>query len=340
MSNALERFRAAPLPPDGVAVSELVARKLAVQSERTREAYTRDLLAFAEFTGCESTDEAIQRLISTKAAAAQDIVLTFQAALLKEGLAPSTVNRRISALRSVLKLARAIGATTVDLLLVGHLDPEVETRDVRGPGIEVIRELVAVCVADESTCGVRDATIIRWLLGTGIRRNELRSILIGDYRTLPAAVENVVGEPYRVQAAGILLVKQKRKRKKHPIPLSAVLVEMTEPWLELRGTGRGALFPTLDRRAKAGALLNPSGLNKILLRRAVQAGFPDRKLPDGRAITPHAIRHTAITEVMRKYGAAAAQAFARHANPATTQRYNDAKAVMALDAQSFVVDLL
>ena len=87
-------------------------------------------------------------------------------------------------------------------------------------------------------------------------------------------------------------------------------------------------------------MLNPSGLNQIIRRRAIQAGFPMGKLPDGRSITPHGVRHTAITQVMKRYGSAAAQAFARHANPATTMVYNDEKAVMAVEGQGFVFDLL
>ncbi len=341
MTKALKRFLAAPLQTSAIPVSDIVARKLAVKSERTREAYMRDLRAFAQFTGCESVDEAVQRLIQSDMASAQDVVLSFQADLLKAGLAPATVNRRISALRSVLKLARGIGATEVRLELVDNLDAEIETRDVRGPGLDVIRQIIGACLADESPRGVRDAAILRWLIATGIRRNELRSILLLDYRATPTAVAAVVGGSARgVPPAGVVLVAQKRKRKKHPIPLSPELVRATAPWLEIRGDCPGALFHSLDRRAAPGTMLNISGLNKIMLRRAIEAGFADGKLPDGRSITPHGVRHTAITEVIVKYGSSAAQAFARHANPATTQRYNDAKAVMALSAQAFVINLL
>lgn len=340
MTKALELFRRSELPTTAIPVSDLVARALAVRSEKTRQAYHADLLRFAEFTGCASTDEAISRLCATPTAAAQDVVLSYQASLLEQGLAPATINRRISALRSVLKLARGIGATDLTLSLVSNLDPEDATRDTRGPGLEVLREIVTVCDSDGTPRGARDGTIIRWWLGTGLRRNELRSVLMEDFRRTAGAQAAVVGGRGRRVAPAYLLVRQKRKRLKHPIELSAELVAATDPWLRVRGETPGALFCSLDRKSTTGDMLNPTALNRILQRRAEEAGYPGGLLPDGRKITPHAIRHTAITEVILKFGRSHAQAFARHANPATTERYNDEKAMMALDSQAFVFELL
>lgn len=335
-SDSLVVFRETALQPVPVRVSQMVARHLSVQAERTRAAYEHDLAHFAKFTGCASVDEAIDRLVQTDTAIAQDVVLSFQQHLVELGLAASTINRRMSALRSVLKLARAVGATQLRLDMIRNLDAEEKTRDVRGPGLAAIREIIAVADADESPAGLRDATLMRWLIATAIRRNELRMILLTDFRYGPTMADVA---PPGWEGAGLVLVQQKRKRNKHPIGLSQALVDCTMPWLAARGHAPGALFCSLDRRY-VGRTLGPSGLNQIVRRRAVEAGFVDGKLPDGRSITPHGFRHTSITEVYRKRGQGAAQAFARHSNPRTTARYNDEAMLMALEAQSLVFESL
>jgi len=335
-NTSLVAFRKTKLRPAPVRVSQMVARHLSVQAERTREAYQRDLAHFARFCGCKTTDDAIDRLIQTDTAIAQDVVLSFQAHLIHEGLAPATVNRRMSALRSVLKLARAVGATQLRLDLIKNLDAEELTRDVRGPGMAVIRQLIEVADADPSPVGIRDAVLMRWLVATAIRRNEMRLILLADYRFGESAASVA---PPGSSAAGVVLVKQKTKRKKHPITLSQPLVDCAVPWLERRGPAPGALFCSLDRRS-VGATLNASGLNQIVQRRAEQAGYPKGRMKDGRTITPHGFRHTAITEVYRLHGAAAAQAFARHADPRVTARYNDESVLMAMEAQASVFSIL
>ena len=333
--DSLVLFRRGPIRRIPVRVSQMVARQLAIQAEQTQIAYRRVLQHFADFTGCKSMEDAIDRLIQTPTEIAQDVVLAFQECLIRLELAPATINRRMSALRSVLKLARAVGATTLRLDMIKNLDPELETRDVRGPGIKVIRHLIAVAEEDTGPTGLRDATLMRWLVATGIRRNELRLILLSDFRH-----GDQVPEGDRMLGDGVVAVRQKRKRKKHPMGLSAPLVRCTLPWIERRGDVPGALFCSLDRRSAPGAVRAPVGLNKILLRGAIAAGYPEGKLPDGRSITPHGFRHTAITEVIRKHGQAAAQAFARHADPRTTALYNDEAQQMALEAQAFVFESL
>lgn len=304
-------------------VSSLLASLLKTRSERTREAYARDYESFREFVGVDSVDEALIRLVGSPGPLALEIVLAFQGHLAERGLAPATINRRMAAIKAVMKLARDAQITTTQIS-VEHLDPEADARDVRGPGMKAIREMIAVCDADTSPAGIRDGTILRWLVLIGLRRNELRRLLM----------RHVVLEGDE----GGIYVAQKRKRKLHRIPLSRRVLSTADRWVELRGASRGAFFHSLDRsRAKDRTMLNPTALNRIVRDRAIEAGFEDGCLSDGRSITPHGFRHTAITEVIRKYGLAAAQAFARHADPSTTQRYNDEKHLMALEAQAFML---
>jgi integrase/recombinase XerC len=308
-----------------VSVSGLLAKRLATKSERTRQAYERDLRAFAEHVGCE-VDDALARLVASPTVIAQDVVLGYQAALADAGLAAATVNRRISALRSVLKIARAAGLTTLRLEAVETMDPEAGARDVRGPGIDTIRRILALCDADATPRGVRDGRILRWFLGTGLRRSELRQMTMADLK--------------RTEDGWVVWVRQKGARKgKRPVAIEEWLVADLQPWLLIRGDKPGPIFGSLHR-AFAGKMLNEQGFNQILRRRATEGGIPLAKLENGRRFTPHAIRHTAITEVIRADGLAAAQAFARHKNPATTQRYNDDKEALARAGQRTIATKL
>lgn len=305
-----------------VRVSALLAARLASKSERTRAAYQRDYESFRDFVGASSVDEALIKLVSSPGDVAMTVVLAFQAELSERGMAPATINRRLSALRAAVQIAKEAQLTQVDLK-VDLLDPEEEARDVRGPGMEAIRAMVAACDGDDSLVGVRDGALLRWMVMTGLRRNELRELMMRH-----VALEGQTG----------LRVKQKGKRLLHLVPVDPAILHTADRWLELRTDARGAFYCSLDRsRVTARAKLDPSTLNRIVRKRAEQAGFEGGKLPDGRPITPHGFRHTAITQVIKRFGLAAAQAFARHAHPSTTQRYNDEKQAMNLEAQAFML---
>ena len=84
----------------------------------------------------------------------------------------------------------------------------------------------------------------------------------------------------------------------------------------MRRTEPGPLF-TSGRPGYAGHRLTGNGIGEIVRRLGKMAGA-DR-------VTPHGIRHTAVTEVLRLTGGnvAAAQAFARHKSVQTTMVYAD-----------------
>ena len=325
-SAALALFRDQKGTFPTVRVSALLAARLKSKSEKTRSAYARDYEHFREFVGEPDADIALAKLVTSPGDVALTVVLEFEGWLLDLGLANSTVNRRMSALRGAVQIAKDAQITTMELR-VDHLDPEEDARDSRGPGMDVVRHMIAVCDCDLSPVGVRDSLLLRWMILTGLRRNEIRELMMYH-----VAFE---GERQGIR------VKQKGKRSLQLVPVTSEILTLADPWLDIRGTARGAFYCSLDRsRASKRAMFHPTALNRILLRRAVDAGFKDGKLPDGRSITPHGFRHTAITRVIRVRGLAAAQAFARHANPATTHRYLDERDQMNLEAQAFMLEEL
>src|SRR5919202_6991367 len=93
---------AAPLVrPEG-----LVERFLGRQKASTRQGYAQDLQDFARFLGLESSQAAALQLLSGGPGLANQLVHDYLVELRQKGLSSATINRRLSALRSLVRLAR------------------------------------------------------------------------------------------------------------------------------------------------------------------------------------------------------------------------------------------
>src|SRR5689334_15981346 len=89
----------------------LYAAFLAGRSPHTLRAYGADLEAFAAYLGESSPGAALSRLISLPAGGGNGLLLAYRAHMIDAGLTPATINRRLAAIRSALKLARTLGLT-------------------------------------------------------------------------------------------------------------------------------------------------------------------------------------------------------------------------------------
>src|SRR5262249_56193714 len=94
------------------------------------------------------------------------------------GLARATVNRRLAAIRSLVKLARVLGLVPWALDVEG-LRSETY-RDTRGPGRQGFRRLLAVLEGRADAKGLRDRALIRLLFDLGLRRAEAVRLDVGD----------------------------------------------------------------------------------------------------------------------------------------------------------------
>src|SRR5262245_65665958 len=112
----------------------LIERWKEGRSPHTARAYGRDLAHFARWSGAAAPGEAITRLLTGSMGEANERLHAYRGAMLDAGLAPATVNRRLSPLRSVVQLGRTFGFVTWSLEIDG-----VKTkayRDTAGPGLE------------------------------------------------------------------------------------------------------------------------------------------------------------------------------------------------------------
>jgi integrase/recombinase XerC len=215
--------------------------------------------------------------------------------MIDRGLAPATVNRRLAALRSLVKLARTVGLVPWQLEL-----PNVRRlayRDTTGPGVDVVRRML------EALAGMpRDYAILRLLYDLGLRRGEVVGLDF-EHLDLEAGTVSVMGKG-QAERAKLSLPRQTR--------------EALAGWVAVRGTGEGPLFLNRDR-ARKGSRLTGTSLYRIVKELGKRVGV---------RVHPHALRHTAITRACQ-----AAQAsglpleevldFSRHKDVKTLMVYRD-----------------
>jgi integrase/recombinase XerC len=122
------------LTPRSYDVERLIERWQEGRSPHTVRAYGRDVAHFARWSEAAAPGEAITRLLTGSMGEANERLHAYRGAMLEASLAPATVNRRLSALRSIVQLGRTFGLVTRSFEIDG-----VKTkayRDTAGPGPE------------------------------------------------------------------------------------------------------------------------------------------------------------------------------------------------------------
>lgn len=168
--------------------------------------------------------------------------------------------------------------------------------------------------------GKRDRAILATLLYHGLRRTELCSLRVSDYRH---------------QRSGVAHLKVKGKRKKiRYVPLHEVAAELIDDYLDAAGHGgedNGALFRPFRNSRPGGTLKNaitPDGVYRVVREYSEALGFPTRA---------HAMRATAATNALNNDAdLAKVQAWLGHANISTTRLY-DRRQARPEDSPTFKV---
>lgn len=256
------------LASDAGDVGDLLKAFLAGRNPRTIQAYAADLANFARFAGVPTTDAAAKQLLGQGHGAANRLALGYRAHLVDQGRSPSTVNRRLAALRSLVQLARTFGMVPWSLEVPSL---KVQTfRDTRGPGLGGVRALLDVASKQRNPRkAARDHLIIRLLFDLGLRASELTNLDLADYDA----------------ATATLAVLGKGQRQKTLLTLPSQTKAALEAWLEVRGRELGPLVGTLDRLHQGKRLLRTS-LYRLIHNLGTAVGLNTR---------PHGLRHAAIT---------------------------------------------
>jgi integrase/recombinase XerD len=306
------------LPPRAGGGGELVdafeQRAMAIAASaaapNTRRAYATAYRTFADFLRARYGEASVETFTLAAVAAWRDH-------LHAQGLAPSSVAQRVSAVR---RLAAAIGADPlvqrVRCTQVQHERPSALS-DLELSGLLARPDL-------RTTIGIRDRAILELLARAGLRRSELARLTLADIQERgrqPDARRRTAIAPTRGDQTPLEVVVRGSKRgRTRTIPLHAETHDALRRWYIARPTAStDALFVSLRaRRSAIPEQLSAGAVGDIVAKHATAAGVrEDRR-------TAHALRHTFCT-ILAERGVAleVIRALAGHVDVRTTQIYVD-----------------
>lgn len=278
-------------------VEDLVAAFLAGRSARTMAAYRGDLQDFAAWLGVATVEAVAGELLGCEHGPANALALQYRARLVERGLAAATCNRRLAALRSLVKLGRTLGIVKWALEVPSL--PAQAYRDTRGPGADGFLALLVEARKRNDGKGRRDVAILRLLFDLALRRSEVASLDVGHV-DLDAGKVDVLG-------------KGRSGREKLTLP--APTCEVLTAWLAVRGTEPGPLFVSYHPDGRRGRL-SATSINRVINGLAARAGL---------RATPHGLRHASITSALDLSGGDVRRVakFSRHKDVRTVELYDD-----------------
>ncbi|MEC4807092.1 MAG: tyrosine-type recombinase/integrase [Jaaginema sp. PMC 1079.18] len=316
--NSLARSQSHGFVPrtDRDLVAELLANK---RSPNTCRAYLKDLKDFFRtMGGGEPTRELITQFLQLDRFSAVSIVLEYKACLIARGLSEATVNRRLSALRSLVNHARQVGLCQWSLADVKG-EPITLYRDTTGITVAQFKQILQQC--DLTTPrGKRDRAILCLLWDNALRRGELVKTNIKDFDA---------------QVGQLTILGKGRGTQTETISLTPSTVKALQTWLAERQpvNPQDPLFTSVSR-ACFGHRLNPSSIDRLVSQYAKAAGIQKR-------ISPHRLRHSSITAFLDASGGnvRAAQRLSRHAKLDTLQIYDDNRQNLQGEASQLLASL-
>ena len=284
-------------------------------SEKTKSAYRRDLLQFFEFTKGRSLEQITYR-----------DGIAFRNWLLEKGYTKSTINRKLSALRSLFDFAVSVGAISSNpfssKLVRSFKRPTQIYPDILKR--HEARKLIEAC-NDGTFAGLRDKVVILLGLVELLRVSEVVTLKVGS-----------ITEKFGIK---VLELKNTKSGLTQYVKLRDDVEEAVEHYLNVLKEAMGKepeandpLVRSLSNQNFMGPISDRAA-NNILRRRLRLAGIKTK----GRRISFHSLRHTGITLAIEN-GAdlTATYLTARHSDPKTTMRYYHGRKELTNSAVDFV----
>ncbi len=287
-------------------------------SANTKRNYGKAIVDFCRRSyNSEVSTEILTQFLSLPQPEAVYQVLQYRQLLIEAKLAPSTINVRLSALKSFVDYARTVEQCKFNLADVNCLKVESYS-NTTGIAVTGFKEILQI--PDLTTIkGTRDYAILRLLWDNALRRNEICSLDVGDF-----------------SESGRLAILGKGKIQKSQIDLSPATTIAISNWLAARDNYQSSdpLFSSLDRRSK-GHRLDGSTIYRLVRKFSEAAGID-------KVVSPHRIRHSAITAYLDASNGnlRAAQGLSRHANLNTLNRYDDNRHKYQALATNVLADLI
>ena len=267
-------------------------------SSNSISAYRRDLAKFSDFLDKEKLD--FERL-------SEDEIISFEVWLKGLGMAVTSINRNISALKSFYKYLAQEFSTNNPVSAV--LSSKVPRRLPKALTIKEITSLIDSTKREGDPISLRDHAIIELLYGTGARVSEIVGIDVNDF-----AQSDVEGNP-------ITTLKLRGKGSKERIvPLGSFAKNALDEYLvrirpNLLSKSKSAKVETALFLNQRGSRLSRQSAWQMISDAADSTGLSGK-------VSPHVFRHSYATHLLD--GGAdirVVQELLGHASVTTTQIY-------------------
>ena len=211
------------------------------KSPKTAQLYQSDLDSFRDYLGVDNLQSALISFFKVPHSQANLTVLHYKSLMHEDGLKPATINRRLSALRSLVKGARKDG----------YLRWELDVNNEKKPPQNVITPLssddfdsiLKLAGSQRNPLkSARDTAILRLLHDLAMRRSSVVNL---DYSDINFSENSI----------SVNIPGTKAKTAKL---LPAKTTQSLQRWLSFRGRKKGPLFTNCDHAGKGKRLTGTS----------------------------------------------------------------------------------
>jgi len=290
-------------------------------TETTRKAYRTNVKQFFQFLGIdEITPVEVQKVTVQH-------VIAYRNNLIESESAHTTINRKLSAIRSFfdfLVALRVIENSPADPKLVRGLKVS-RTSSTNSLTVDQIRAILKVIDnLNNPVMKLRDRALILLLVYGGLRRSEAANVKREDIQMK--------------ESHWILRIPEAKGGSNQMIKLQPVVVEAINSYLDYLSTIRGIIDPTLTpifiglgyHQHDQIIPLTPAAINRIVKRHAKRAGVTE-------SISAHLCRHsTASLAIASGAQPHKVQAHLRHRSITTTMRYVHDREALESNASDFI----
>ena len=290
------------------------------RSAATRRAYKSDLM---DFFGADPAPDVVRAFVGQAPPLIAQRLMLYREGMRTRTppLAPATINRRLAAVRSLLKMSYRLGLSQTDGRNLVDSEKSKAYRNTRGTDLDNLKRLLAL--PDRTTIkGKRDYALLRLLCDNVLRRAEICALSVGDF--WPEEKRLAILGKGRTEKEFVTL---------HPSSAIAIAEYVLAAGI-FGGDKADPLFRTCDHRPQfATARLGATGLYDVIRTYGSKIGLK---------LGPHKLRHSGITAALDKTGGDVrrVQKLSRHVKIETLIRYDDNRTDFQGEITTLLGDLL